>query len=676
MTPRKLARALIISLFLGFAGGDLLYAQLTRLDDPRHFSEVDIYVDDDGVEYATVININFKEAVLNPSSAASTVLVDDVPARYGALVNSLRGLQRNHGDFVLEKRFSWAIPGGNPVAHRRSGKTVYTSDWSQAFILRFTQPVPLEEVIDSLSRVGVIGSVEGPQRGMMLDSPYESRAQFGPTSGPVMVAPNDWAYTTSQQWYLDRINAEGAWDIEKGDGITIGIVDSWNFSITEVHPDLDGKLTKDSGNSWGGITQAMMDGVDVINASWVTSNTSDHEKAVHDALNARIVIVAGAGNGSNNVPTGSVQYPAAYNFPSVAYPNLTAQVIAVGATDEDDKYLAAGMCAFHPAVPPAAEYYTPDWCPYNYSPGTDPIGDPTNAFIDVAAPGIAVKVLLSHLSGGIQHTQIVNSGTSFASPMVSALAALLLGVDATLTVQEVYELITQGADKVDRYTYDSVGWNQYLGYGRIDAQLSLCSLAASCSLAAPTNFSVTNAGSIGENPALWWDGTEGVLTNYIVYRQNPGSSTWVQIGTTTSTDYVDTSLVMEAKTGSNTYYFRVTAEDFGGTETAPSNQDGIFADVSWKRGDDVVAHRFALDVNYPNPFNPSTTFRYSIPGQTRVTLTVFDMLGREVARPVDEVQEQGAHSLTFDASELPTGMYLYKLVTSFGETTRTMALTK
>lgn len=86
--------------------------------------------------------------------------------------------------------------------------------------------------------------------------------------------------------------------------------------------------------------------------------------------------------------------------------------------------------------------------------------------------------------------------------------------------------------------------------------------------------------------------------------------------------------------------------------------------------------RFQLDANYPNPFNPVTTIRYAVPTRASIRLAVYDTLGRERAVLVDGTQQAGWHSAFFDATDLASGVYVYRLEADGFSATNTMLLVK
>lgn len=85
---------------------------------------------------------------------------------------------------------------------------------------------------------------------------------------------------------------------------------------------------------------------------------------------------------------------------------------------------------------------------------------------------------------------------------------------------------------------------------------------------------------------------------------------------------------------------------------------------------------FELHQNFPNPFNPETTIRYSVPTLSHVTLSAYDVIGNRIAVLVDKQQAAQTYTVSFDGSQLPSGVYLYKLTVNGMSLTRRMLLIK
>ena len=135
-------------------------------------------------------------------------------------------------------------------------------------------------------------------------------------------------------------------------------------------------------------------------------------------------------------------------------------------------------------------------------------------------------------------------------------------------------------------------------------------------------------------------------------------------GTTTENNnyfFIDTKLVEE-----NLYYYRLKQIDFDGTLS--------FSDVISVLYN--IPKTFSLEPNYPNPFNPTTKINWQSPVSGWQTLRVYDVLGREVATLVDEFKPAGSYEHDFDGSNLPSGIYLYRLTTRDFSQTRKMILEK
>jgi hypothetical protein len=90
----------------------------------------------------------------------------------------------------------------------------------------------------------------------------------------------------------------------------------------------------------------------------------------------------------------------------------------------------------------------------------------------------------------------------------------------------------------------------------------------------------------------------------------------------------------------------------------------------------ILPVRFAIRQNYPNPFNAATTIKYELPYQSRVTIVIYDILGRKVGTLVDGLQPAGYHQVIWNAKDLSSGVYFYKLQTGIYNEAKKMMLIK
>jgi Secretion system C-terminal sorting domain len=108
---------------------------------------------------------------------------------------------------------------------------------------------------------------------------------------------------------------------------------------------------------------------------------------------------------------------------------------------------------------------------------------------------------------------------------------------------------------------------------------------------------------------------------------------------------------------------------FGTLRVSADNKEQL---VDFKGNPD----KFELNQNYPNPFNPSTQLSYVLKVDGEVKLTVFNVVGQSVRLLVDGYQTAGYYEVTFDANELPAGIYLYKLQVGNYSSVKRMTLVK
>jgi len=151
----------------------------------------------------------------------------------------------------------------------------------------------------------------------------------------------------------------------------------------------------------------------------------------------------------------------------------------------------------------------------------------------------------------------------------------------------------------------------------------------------------------------WSTATETNNAGFSVERSNDNTAfseiAYVE-GNGTTTEIHDYTFI-DRNTNPGRYFYRLKQIDFIGTY---EYSDEVEVEVTGPL-------TFGLEQNYPNPFNPSTHIKYNIPESGIVKLAIYNMLGEEVAVLVDGMVEAGFYEVTFDASQLPSGAYFYRL---------------
>jgi len=172
----------------------------------------------------------------------------------------------------------------------------------------------------------------------------------------------------------------------------------------------------------------------------------------------------------------------------------------------------------------------------------------------------------------------------------------------------------------------------------------------------PVELTSFTASARGTDVELsWTTATETNNQGFEVERMKAGG-TYEQVGyvagfgTTTEPkaySFIDTEL------GEGNYTYRIKQIDFDGSYTYSDEVEVVVE----------IPLEYALEQNYPNPFNPSTTIKYSLADDGFVKLAVYNMLGEEVATIVNGTQKAGRYEVVFDASQMSSGVYVYRIET-------------
>lgn len=173
--------------------------------------------------------------------------------------------------------------------------------------------------------------------------------------------------------------------------------------------------------------------------------------------------------------------------------------------------------------------------------------------------------------------------------------------------------------------------------------------------ALPVQLAAFSAQQNGTSIVLNWNTATEVSSHAFEIEQKSVSTEWVSVSSIqahgNSNSPKQYSYTVKALPAGS-YQFRLKMIDTDGTF---EYSQPISVEIS-------VPKEFALHQNYPNPFNPTTTLNYALPFQGNVQLLVYSINGELVKTLVSEVQAAGNYSVTFDASQLASGTYIYRLI--------------
>jgi len=187
-------------------------------------------------------------------------------------------------------------------------------------------------------------------------------------------------------------------------------------------------------------------------------------------------------------------------------------------------------------------------------------------------------------------------------------------------------------------------------------------------------YPINNAIGISLTPDFSWSYTN-FTSSYeieIATSSSFGSSTVFQRTVITTNTNVQSGILNY----STTYYWHVRAIGLGGTSDWSEVKNFLTTLITDVEMENEIPIEFALHQNYPNPFNPSTVIKFQVSSYQFVNLKIYDILGKEVATLVNEEKPAGRYKATFNASNLSSGVYIYKLQAGNFSEIRKMILMK
>ena len=234
-----------------------------------------------------------------------------------------------------------------------------------------------------------------------------------------------------------------------------------------------------------------------------------------------------------------------------------------------------------------------------------------------------------------------SGGTSFSCPILAGAAALVLSVDPTLTPMEVLELFRQTASQ-------SNNPDRLMGWGIINT------LDAIELIPVPVELTLFSGRYINGNVQLEW--TTATETNNFGFevQKRYDNTSYEKIGFVPGNGTTSNGIQYSFEDNdlfAGRIFYRLKQLDFNGEFEYSSE---ILVEV-------LILTDYQLFQNYPNPFNPSTSIKYSVPVQSKIKITLYDIIGNEVSTLFEGIQPSGVHEINLTADNLPSGVYFVSM---------------
>ena len=187
-------------------------------------------------------------------------------------------------------------------------------------------------------------------------------------------------------------------------------------------------------------------------------------------------------------------------------------------------------------------------------------------------------------------------------------------------------------------------------------------------------YPLNNTGNIPVDTTLYWHpSTAAVSYDLLLARSADFATNTIVIN---APGITDTSLVVSGLQANTFHFWKVRANNFYGTSNWSTAWRFKTINPSGIDDEELNPTNYALEQNYPNPFNPTTNFRFKISEAGFTTLKIYNLLGQEVAVIVNEYMNPGTYDIDFNASELASGIYFYRIRVNDYSSSKKMILMK